>query len=232
MIIIIYRKAKCGLRAPLGCYLICAYAIQRALRPSLFVQSRMSLPEPWIEIQSLIGKSVFIDSDTAASTKVDPRLRAFPARGPNRNAEIGCAEYIRRYNSNPAPCTEYWGHLGRVWNRRARATPLYLLLYFGFAYFLYGKGFRCISDYPHRAGRGAWMNPKLGLPDLQRDSRIFDLKFAVNMCNIILGYPIHTYSVLSFFSFLILWASTVKDMKAKGSSNTDGSFQPHSHTDA
>ena len=112
----------------------------------------MSLPEPWIEIRSLIGKPVFIDSDTAASTEVDPRLRAFPARGPDHSVGIGCPEYIRRYNSSPASCTEYWGHLGRAWNCRARATPLYLLLYLGFAYFLYDRGFRCISDYPSRQG--------------------------------------------------------------------------------
>jgi hypothetical protein len=214
MIIIIYRKAKCGLRAPLGCYLICAYAIQRALRPSLFVRSHMSLPEPWIEIRSLIGKPVFIDSDTAASTEVDPRLRAFPARGPDRSAGIGCPEYIRRYNSSPASCTEYWGHLGRAWNRRARATPLYLLLYLGFAYFLYDRGFRCISDYP-RLGKNCW-----SIPDCRRADRITWLKFAVQMCNKIVGYPIHIYSVLSFFSFLRLWASTIKAMKGKGSSNT------------
>jgi hypothetical protein len=220
MIIIIYRKAKCGLRAPLGCYLICAYAIQRALRPSLFVRSHMSLPEPWIEVRSLIGKPVFIDTDTAASTKVDPRLRAYPAREPDRSAEIKCPEYIKRYNSNPAPCTDYWGHLGRAWNHRARATPLYLLLYFGIAYFLYDRGFRCISDYPDRLGKDLWSNPKIALPDIRRASRIFDLKFAVRMCNIIVGYPIHTYSVLSFFSFLGLWASTIKAMKGKDSSNT------------
>ena len=220
MINIIYRKANCGLRAPLGCYMICAYAIQRTLRPSLFVRSHTSLPEPWIEIRSLVGKQVFIDSDTAASTKVDPRLRAFPARGPDHSVGTGCPEYIRRYNSNPALCTEYWGHLGRAWNHRARATPLYLLLYLGIAYFLYDGGFRCISDYPNHLGKGFWSNPRIGLPDMQRDIRIRILKSAVRMCNLIIGYPIHFYSVLSFFSFLRLWASAVKAVKSKGSSNT------------
>jgi hypothetical protein len=220
MIITIYRKAKCGLRAPLGCYLICAYAIQRTLRPSLFVCSHMSLPKPWIEIRSLIGKPVFIDSDTAASTEVDPRLRAFPARGPDRSAGIGCSEYIRRYNSNPASCTEYWGHLGRAWDCRARATPLYLLLYLGFAYFLYDSGFRCISDYPYRLGKGSWSDPRIALPDMRRASRISSLIFAVRSFNSIVGYPIHIYSVSSFLSFLVLWTSTPKTMKRTGSSNT------------
>lgn len=134
-------NARCGLLAPLGGYLFCGYAIKRELRKSLFSRSHISLPKPWIEITSLVGKPVFIESDTGASTSVDPRLRAFPIEGQCRRAGIISSEYMKPYNASPSTCKEYWGHLGRAWTTEYRCAPTVFQLFFlGFTSFLFAGG--------------------------------------------------------------------------------------------
>jgi hypothetical protein len=93
----------------------------------------------------VVGKPVFIDSDTGASTTIDPRLRAFPAKGHDRGAGIRSVEYMVAYNANPSTCQEYWGHLGRKWITERRKTPtVFLFLCFCFVYVSLYIGLACI----------------------------------------------------------------------------------------
>jgi hypothetical protein len=124
--------------------------MKRGLRQSLFSRSRTPLPEPWIEIKSLVGKPMFINSDTGASTNVDPRLRAFPVHRQDRRAGIRSTEYMEAYNNTGlSTCKEYWGHLGRVRTTRPRMIPtVFCLLFVVFASFQVIKGFLCIYNTP------------------------------------------------------------------------------------
>jgi len=216
LLTLLHSKARCGLLVPLGGYLCCGYAIKRRLRKSLFLRRHISLPEPWIEIRSLVGKPVFIDSDTGASTSIDPRLRAFPVKGQDRRAGIRSSKYIKAYNASPSTCKEYWGHLGRVWTTRYRKTPTVSLLFsVWFVFFLVVKGIICIDNYHINMDRDSKLS-RFTLPDLKRIYRIMNLVgyFSINTAGIF-GPIIFFYAFSSTISGLALWVS----IKRTGSRN-------------
>jgi len=219
LLTLLRSKARCGLLVPLGGYLCCGYAIKRRLRKSLFLRSHISLPEPWIEIRSLVGKPVFIDSDTGASTSVDPRLRAFPVKGQDRRAGIRSSKYIKAYNASPSTCKEYWGHLGRVWTTRNRKTPTVSLLFFiWFVFFLVAGGTICINNYHVNMDRDSKLS-RFTLPDLKRIYRIMNLVgyFTINADGFVI--IIFIYAFYSTISSLILRVSILKSIKRTGSRN-------------
>lgn len=204
LLTLLRSKARCSLLAPLGGYLCCGYAIKRGLRKSLFSRSYISLPEPWIEIRSLVGKPVFIDRDTAASARVDPRLRAFPIEGQDRKAEIRSSKYMKAYNASPSTCKEYWGHLGRAWTTRSRSTPtVFVLLFMGFAVFLDLKGVICIFNY-HWQKKRFWVT----LPQLPV---VISVILGVTGAFAIVIIPL--YALYSITSVLMLWSSILRKLE-------------------
>ena len=156
---------------------------------------------------------MFIESDTGASTSVDPRLRAFPIEGQDRRAGIRSSEYMKAYNASPSTCKEYWGHLGRAWTTGYRCTPTVFQLFFlGFASFLFAKG--SIYIFTHR------FNPDndkrlsdITIPNLQRLSRMIDLKitFMISVTPFVL--LIAFYALGSMMSVLSLWASSRRELR-------------------
>ena len=96
----------------------------------------------------MLGKPVFSNSDTGVSTKINPRLRAFPSEGRDCT-ELGSSRYFEAYNAGTSTCGEYWGHLGRVWTVRRRWGPVIAMFTFlVFASYQFAEGYKCIARYP------------------------------------------------------------------------------------
>jgi hypothetical protein len=183
--------------------LFCAYAIKRELRKSLFSRSHTPLPEPWVETRSLVGKPVFINSDTRVSTKVDPRLRAFPIKRQDYRAGIRSSQYMEAYSAGQSTCKEYWGHLGRVWTTQSRGAPtMFILSFIGFASFQFVEGYKCVSSYP-----------------LERVYRMMTVWIILLFSSFILVVFIVLYAFCSVISVLSLLGSSSRAWKRTGSPN-------------
>lgn len=208
LLTLLRSKARCGLLAPLGGYWFCGYAIKRRLRKSLFSRSHISLPEPWIEVTSLFGKPVIIDSDTGTSTSVDPRLRAFPIEGQDRRAGTRSSKYMKAYNASPSTCKEYWGHLGREWTTRHRGRPaISQLSFLGVAFFQFARGFMCIFNYPFDVDRVLKL-PDVTIPDMERLLRMMHLIFVLILSIAPFALVMVIYASSSMISILVLLASS------------------------
>ncbi len=161
------RKAKCGLYAPLGVYLLCAYASKRFIRTSFFANIQVSPPDPWLLVEALAGNPTFRNAEDGSTTNADPRLRVVP---------LDLRDYIDRYNAVRPRCDEYWGHLGRRWITNFRFRPvLYRFVLLGLASFLFAKGSICIYTYPTNADEYR-KGPDLTIPDWERQLRILSIE--------------------------------------------------------
>jgi hypothetical protein len=210
LLTLLRSKARCGLLAPFSGYVFCWYAIKRGFRKSLFSWSHIPLPEPWIEVTSLFGKPVIIDSDTGTSTSVDPRLRAFPIEGQDRRAGTRSSKYMKAYNASPSTCQEYWGHLGREWTTRYRSIPTISLLFFlGFASFQFAEGVMCIFSYPFNVDKVTKL-PDVTIPDMERLLRIMHLNLVLMLSTTPFAILIVVYASSSMISILVLWTSSYR----------------------
>ncbi|KAK0646818.1 hypothetical protein B0T16DRAFT_414314 [Cercophora newfieldiana] len=167
-------KAKSSLYAPLGVFLLCAFANKRFLRTSFFARIETPPPPPWVTISSLwSGQPVFRNSEdgSVAPRGSDPRLRV-PINLDDR-------DYIALYNATAMECRcdSYWGHDGRKHVTNFRIRPVvYRFAFLGLAFGLFVKGVVDIFNYPTHAYDDELKRPDLTPDDLERQLRIMYLK--------------------------------------------------------
>ncbi|KAH8749109.1 hypothetical protein F5883DRAFT_581702 [Diaporthe sp. PMI_573] len=193
-------KAKGGLYAPLGVFLLCAVAAKRMRRSSLFAKAHIAAPNPWVRIETMFGGPVFRNSEDGSTTAVDPRLRVFP---------IKHRDYIAEYNDTRSACEQYWGHLGREWVTSFRSRPTLLrFVILGIAFWLFAKGFLCIFTYPVYKGEDA-KQPHLTPSDLQRLLRIMYLQVKLMAATIPLALIVLFYTGFSSLKLFSLWTDAI-----------------------
>jgi hypothetical protein len=116
----------------------------------MFERFELPLPDPWIQVSSLIrGRNQFKRPYAEPLTTLDPRLRAIAPTAIFDPAAIRTKEYMQAYNAHPSSCTQYWGHQGRQWRSTSRAKPTVLRVGFiALAALLYLNGYWRILSYP------------------------------------------------------------------------------------
>jgi len=173
VLILIYdvylSKAKSSLYAPLGVFLFCAFANKRFIRTSFFARISTPPPRPWVMAPSLLGRSIFRNSEdgSVAQGDSDPRFRV----------PIKRLDYITQYNATASKCDEYWGHRGRKHSADFRIRPVvYRFAFLGLSFGLFAKGVVSIFNYPTHAYDDELKRPDLTADDLERQLRIMYLK--------------------------------------------------------
>ena len=197
-------KAKSGLLYTLlGSYLLCFYALKHRLRRSMFEKFELPLPDPWIQVSSLIrGRNQFKRPYAEPPSTLDPRLRAIPPAAIFDPAAIQTKEYMQAYNAHPSSCAQYWGHQGRQWRSTPRTKPTVLrVVFIGLAALLYLNGYRCIRSYPfsYSVGFGGSDEDRRRLHPIVYWKMFLQVFMAPQMIFVVM------YSTANAASMLMLW---------------------------
>ncbi|KAK3293772.1 uncharacterized protein B0H64DRAFT_445008 [Chaetomium fimeti] len=195
-------KAKGSIYAPLGVFLLCAYAIKRFIHTSFFARITMPPPHPWVLTSSLLGRPIIRNSEDGSIAVEDPRFRV----------PIRHRDYITRYNETASGCDGYWGHRGRERTTDFRIRPaFYRFAFLGWAFYFFAKGFLCIFhvNYPTHAYDGELKRPDLTIPDQERQMRILYLKWKLMMATAPLAVLVVIYTGFCALKLFGMWTDAI-----------------------